>query len=122
MSEKQIYVVLSTCLATNRGSFGVGDSYPCKSVEEAQRMIDAKQAKTIVNDSPTDSDGNDIALANEALTSELESLKVQTQKRINELTAENSTLEKSLQDASKELINANKKLKAAENKLKKQAN
>lgn len=71
MSKKQILVVLATCLATNRGSFGVGDNYPCETKEEAQRMVDAGQAKHPNTENVSAEDFNALQLINEGLTNEL---------------------------------------------------
>jgi chromosome segregation ATPase len=71
MSEKQILVVLTTCLATGLGSFGVGDSFPCQSKEEADRMVEAGQATHPCTEHVSKAEFNALQLVNKGLLTEL---------------------------------------------------
>ena len=106
MSEKQIFVVLSTCLATGLGSFGVGDSFPCKSKDEAQRMVDAGQAKHPVTEHVSKEEFNALQLVNNKLTTELAAAneKLSLPGELPEdIKKKISELEKSLSDANEKL-------------------
>jgi len=135
MSKEQIFVVLATCLATNRGSFGIGDKYPCNSEDEAERMVLAGQATGPQIETVSKEDFEALQLSNDSLTNQLAeanqkltekaALSPETEKQITDLTAalsttnqEKSELEKRVEALSKELAATNKKLAASDKKLK----
>lgn len=108
MSKTQFFVVLSTCLATNLGSYGVGDSFPCESQEEADRMVDAGQAKHPVTEQESQDDLNALQLTNNDLTVQLNA----ANEKLNlpfELPAE---VKADINELEQQLVAANKKLAA----------
>jgi len=133
--KKDITVILLTGLATNRGSFGVGDPFPCENEKEAERMVDAGQAKWPKVEAVSNEEFDKLKQSNATLTSELElankklsdggNVPSDAEKQIADLTAElakvngeKSEFEKKVETLGKELAAANKKVKAAEAKAK----
>jgi len=111
MSEKQILVVLTTCLATGLGSFGVGDSFPCKSEDEAKRMVDAGQATYPSTEHVSQAEFNALQLVNQGLVTDLAAAneKLTLSGEVpGELPAE---VKQKISDLELQLVSANEQLK-----------
>lgn len=102
MKKAEFIVVLSTGLATNRGSYGVGQPYPCETEDEAERMVLAGQATWQQVDRVSTQEHDRVKLAYDDLLIELTQLK-----------ADKLAADKRVENLSKELAAHAKKSKPA---------
>lgn len=130
MKKELFMVILATGIATNRGSYGVGQAYPCENEDEAERMVLAGQATWPQVERVAKEEHDALKALHDGLVIQLEAANLallekpeaspEAQAKTIELTAElekthaeKLDAEKRVEASNKELAAVNKKLKAA---------